>query len=680
MNNPTPDAIQRLNHLVAIVREHNDRYHRQDDPTISDHEYDSLFQELLELETRFPHLVDPHSPTRRVGARPLAEFANLTHKQPMLSLSNRFSPEDVTTFDRQVREGLEVTEIIDYYAEPKLDGLAINLTYINGILTSAATRGDGQVGEDVTLQIRTIPVLPLKLSGKDHPHTVEIRAETFIPLAAFAKMNAQLQKQGEKTLVNPRNAAAGAIRQLDPRITARRPLTLFCYGLGWVEGWSLPTTQEAIIQQLQQWGLPTCPESGVVQGVDGCLEFFSRLGERRHALPYEIDGVVYKVNRVDWQKTLGFRHRDPRWATAHKFPAVEVATLVDAIDIQVGRTGALTPVARLQPVQVGGVEVTNATLHNFEEMARKDIRPGDRVLIRRAGDVIPEVVRRLPEAIIENRPPPMVCPSQCPVCGSAVIKPDGETVARCSGGLSCFAQRRETIKHFASRRAMNIDGMGDKICTLLLQSGLVTTVADLYSLQHQREKLMGLERLGEKSVDNLLEAIDNSRKRSLEYFLFALGIRDVGERTAVSLARHFGTMAAIMASSQETLQEVPDVGPVVAHKVCEFFASPQNQEMIEHLLAVADTHWATAAQSTAIPHNRPLAGQTWVITGTLTAMTRDQAKSRLESLGAKVTATVSKKTTRLLAGENPGSKWQTAKNLGIIVVNEKEFMESFAHE
>ncbi|HIJ83907.1 MAG TPA: NAD-dependent DNA ligase LigA, partial [Magnetococcales bacterium] len=528
MNDPSPEELTRLHHLTRLVREHNDRYHRQDDPTITDHAYDRLFGELVELEARWPHLADPDSPTRRVGAKPLEQFASLPHGRPMLSLSNRFTPQDVTDFDRQVVEGLGIAEPVDYHADPKLDGLAINLTYVHGVLESAATRGDGLAGEDVTLQIRTIPVVPLKLLGDQHPHKMEIRGEAFIPLAPFAKMNAQLQRQGEKTFVNPRNAAAGTIRQLDPRITARRPLTLFCYGLGLVEGWILPPTHAQMIQQLAQWGLPVCPEGGVVWGVDGCMDYYSAMAARRHDLPYEIDGVVYKVNRITWQEQLGFRHRDPRWATAHKFPAMEVATVVVAIDVQVGRTGALTPVARLTPVQVGGVEVTNATLHNFEEMARKDVRPGDTVLIRRAGDVIPEVVRVLPQAAPStSRPPPIPCPSHCPTCGAPVVKPEHETVARCSGGLACPDQRREAIQHFASRRAMDIEGLGEKGCALLLQSGLVATVADLYQLKRYRDHMITLERLGEKSVDNLLAAIDRSRERHLERFLFALGIRDV---------------------------------------------------------------------------------------------------------------------------------------------------------
>ncbi|MBF0414344.1 MAG: NAD-dependent DNA ligase LigA [Magnetococcales bacterium] len=680
MTTPTPEEYERLQHLRRVVREHNDRYHRQDDPILSDQEFDHLFQELLRLEGAFPELQDPDSPIHRVGAKPLAEFAKRYHGKPMLSLSNRFSSGDVHDFDRQVREGLGLTTgQVDYLAEPKLDGLAINLTYKNGTLHTAATRGDGTVGEDVTLQIRTIPVVPLTLHGSDHPGIVEIRAEVFIPVAAFAKLNAQLHRQGEKTLVNPRNAAAGAIRQLDPKITARRPLTLFCYGLGLVEGGHLPPTQGEILTLFAQWGLPVCPERTIVSGPEGCLNYFNHLSSMRHDLPYEIDGVVYKVNRISWQEQLGFRHRDPRWATAHKFPAQEVSTRVIAIDIQVGRTGALTPVARLNPVHVGGVEVTNATLHNFEEMARKDVRPGDTVVIRRAGDVIPEVVRViLDDASPQLRQPLILCPSHCPSCGAEVVKPDQETVARCSGGLSCPEQRREAIKHFASRRAMDIDGLGEKLCELLLQSQLVTTVADLYDLHRHRPHLEKLERLGEKSVSNLLHAIDQSRGRTLERFLFALGIRDVGERTATSLARHFGNLETLMAADPDALQGVADVGPVVARHVYDFFSSQQHRTIVQQLLAVPDTQWTTMSMDANREGNhQPLANKTVVITGTLASMSRQEAKIRLERLGAKVSGSVAQKTHFLVAGDQPGSKLQKAKALGITILNEEELLRLF---
>lgn len=677
MTTPTPEEYDRLRHLRQVVQEHNDRYHRQDDPIVSDHEFDRLFQELLLLEKKFPELDDPHSPIHRVGAEPLAEFSRLPHGKPMLSLSNRFTREDVDDFDRQVREGLGLTkETVDYLAEPKLDGIAINIIYKSGLFHAAATRGDGSVGEDVTLQIRTIPTLPLTLNGSDHPNTLEIRAEAFIHLAAFAKMNNQLQRQGEKTLVNPRNAAAGAIRQLDPKITSRRPLTLFCYGLGLVEGGNLPATQGDILDLLAQWGLPVCPERKIVSGVEGCLAHFSYLSSIRHNLPYEIDGVVYKVNRISWQEQLGFRHRDPRWATAHKFPAQEVPTQVIAIDIQVGRTGALTPVARLTPVQVGGVEVTNATLHNFEEMARKDVRPGDTVVIRRAGDVIPEVVRViLDDASIHPRQSLILCPSHCPSCGAEVVKPDQETVARCSGGLSCPEQRREAIKHFASRRAMDIDGLGEKLCELLLKSQLITTVADLYTLHKRRDELETLERLGEKSVTNLLQAIDKSRGRDLERFLFALGIRDVGERTAATLARHFGNLETLMEADLEALQGVADVGPVVARHVHDFFSSPQQRTIVQQLLVVPDTQWTkTVVDSNPGGKQQPLANKTVVITGTLASMSRQEAKIRLEQLGAKVSGSVAKKTFFLIVGDEPGSKLQKAKELGVTILNEEELL------
>ncbi|MBF0110250.1 MAG: NAD-dependent DNA ligase LigA [Magnetococcales bacterium] len=682
MNEPSPEESLRLRHLRTTILEHNDRYHRQDDPIISDHEYDRLFQELLQLEGRFPHLDDPDSPTHRVGARPLEQFPSVSHGLPMRSLSNRFSPADVHDFHRQVLEGLGIDQSIEYHAEPKLDGVAINLTYVAGVLTTAATRGDGMVGEDVTLQMRTVPALPLKLSGNTHPQRIEIRGEVFIPLKLFAKMNARMQRQGEKIFVNPRNAAAGAIRQLDPRITARRPLTFFCHGLGKVEGWEVPATQEKVLRQLAAWGLPVCAESEVVQGSEGCLNYFARMASRRHELPYEIDGVVYKVNRLDWQERLGFRHRDPRWATAHKFPAEEVATVVTAIDIQVGRTGALTPVARLNPVQVGGVEVTNATLHNFDEMARKDVRPGDTVLIRRAGDVIPEVVRRVvPSSSPTPRHPGVSCPPACPVCGSAVVREVHETVVRCSGGLSCAAQRRESIKHFASRRAMDIEGLGDKMCALLLDTGLITTAADLYHLHRHRDRLTELERLGEKSVANLLAAIDRSRGRDLERFLFALGIRDVGERTAALLARHFGTLDGLMTAAPEDLQGVADVGPVVAQHVSSFFASPRQREMVDRLLDIPETHWSTIAPDAIRPSERqPLAGRTVVLTGTLESMSRQEARIRLETLGAKVSGSISRKTHFLIAGKDPGSKVQKAKELEVAILDETELLNLLAEK
>lgn len=676
MNTPTPEEHARFRYLASTLRDHNDRYHRLDSPTISDAEYDVLFRELVELETRFAEWVDPDSPTQRIGAKPLEQFASLHHGLPMLSLSNRFSPQEVSDFDRQVMEGLGISELVDYHAEPKIDGIAINLTYANGVLETAATRGDGHVGENVTLQIRTIPDLPLKLSGNQHPQRMEVRAEAFMPVAPFEKMNAKLKLMGEKTFANPRNAAAGAIRQLDPRITARRPLALFCHGLGMVTGGNIPHTQREIIEQLAHWGLPICPENKVVQGVSGCLAVFADLSSRRHELPYEIDGVVYKVNRVNWQERLGFRHRDPRWATAHKFPAIEVPTIVTAIDVQVGRTGALTPVARLQGVHVGGVEVTNATLHNFEELARKDVRPGDTVLVRRAGDVIPEIVRVVPTEPATNRPPPLTIPTHCPVCGADVIKPENETVARCSGFFTCPAQCREAIQHFASRRAMDIDGMGEKLGALLHQTGLVKTVADLYTLQHQRDHLIELERLGEKSVDNLLAAIDRSRGKHLEHFLFALGIRDVGERTATSLARHFGNLAALMAANFEDLKGIADVGPVVAARIHDFFAEPHHLEVIQQLLKVPNTHWTTAT-TTAIPADplHPLFGKTVVITGTLKSMGRQEAKVFLESLGAKVSGSLSKKTHFLIAGEEPGSKLQRAMELGVTILGEDDFQK-----
>jgi DNA ligase (NAD+) len=665
---PVPKNVARR---AAALREqinyHNYRYYVLDNPEIPDAEFDILFRELQALERDYPSLITSDSPTQRVGATPLAEFGEVKHVIPMLSLDNAFSEEEVRAFDRRVCEGLRV-DAVSYAAEPKLDGLAVSLLYEDGVLVRAATRGDGYTGEDITQNVRTIPSVPLRLMGKGHPRRLEARGEVYMSKKGFNALNKRQEAQGEKIFANPRNAAAGSIRQLDPRITARRPLEICCYGVGQVEDGRLPDRHSAILDQLQEWGLRVSAERALVRGVDGCLRYFTKMGAKRAALAYEIDGVVYKVDSLAQQQKLGFVARAPRWAVAHKFPAEEALTKVVGIDVQVGRTGALTPVARLEPVFVGGVTVSNATLHNEDEVHRKDVRVGDSVIIRRAGDVIPEVV----SVVIERRPSGtriFHLPKRCPVCGSEVVRVEGEAAARCSGGLYCPAQRREAIRHFASRRAMDIEGLGDKLVEQLVEQGLVRDVADLYELGV--EQVAGLERMGVKSAENLLNALNKSKTTTLARFLYALGIREVGEATAQALAHYFGELDAIAQADVEALQAVPDIGPVVAQQIAAFFHERHNREVIKKLQA-AGVHWPKVERSAA---SSPLAGKTFVLTGTLAAMTRDEAKQRLQSLGAKVTGSVSAKTDYVVAGEEPGSKLEKARALDVAVVDERQFLQ-----
>src|SRR5580658_2713951 len=571
---------------IATLREqlaaHDYRYHVLDDPTVSDSVYDGLMQELKALEAQHPDLITPDSPTQRVGGAPVAAFGVVEHAVPMLSLDNGFSEQDARDFDRRIHERLKTERDIHYSAEPKLDGLAVSLVYRRGALERAATRGDGVHGEDVTANVRTIRGVPLSLRGSP-PELVEVRGEIFMPLAGFKLMNEQAQERGEKVFVNPRNAAAGSLRQLDPRISAARPLDIFLYAVGLVEGGTVPDHHTGLLQAFRDWGLKTCPEARAVAGIAGCLAYYRDIGVRRDTLPYQIDGVVYKVDSRADQERLGFVSRAPRWALAHKFPAQEATTKLEAIDFQVGRTGALTPVARLQPVFVGGVTVSNATLHNMDEVHRKDVRAGDQVVIRRAGDVIPEVVRVVLDAAHRRRKPVQL-PDKCPVCGSPVEKGEGEAIARCTGGFTCRARRQEGIRHFASRRAMDIDGLGDKIIEQLVDADWVNSPADIYSLTQQQ--LAGLDRMGEKSAANLHAAIAKSRDTTLPRFLFALGIRDVGEATALALAQHFLTLEALAAATPQQIQEVPDVGPVVAGHVAVFFASKAHAAVIARLRAL----------------------------------------------------------------------------------------------
>ena len=655
-------ARERARALREQIAFHNYRYYVLDDPLIPDSEYDRLMAELQGLEAQHPELVTPDSPTQRVGAAPLAEFAEVRHRVPMLSLDNAFTEEDLASFDRRVRERLGVEGEVAYAAEPKLDGLAVSLRYEEGLFVQAATRGDGTLGEDVTQNVRTIPSVPLRLLGDDWPGVLEVRGEVYMSKRGFAALNERARARGEKTFANPRNAAAGSLRQLDPRATAGRPLAMYCYGVGEIAGGDLDPTHSGTMRRLAGWGLRVSPELATVRGSAGCLDYYRRIGVRRDGFDYDIDGVVFKVDELALQRQLGFVARAPRWAVAHKFPAQEELTVVEAIEFQVGRTGAVTPVARLRPVFVGGVTVSNATLHNLDEVQRKDVRVGDTVFVRRAGDVIPEVVRVLPE----RRPAGtrlVQLPAACPVCGSEVIKPEGEAVARCTGGLYCPAQRKEAVLHFASRRALDIEGLGEKLVDQLVDGGLLHDPADLYALG--RDRLAALERMGEKSADNLLAALERSRHTTLARFLFALGIREVGEATAQALARQFGSLEAVEAADEATLQETPDVGPIVASHVAAFFRQAHNREVIAKLRA-AGVAWE---ESPPAQGPKPLAGKTFVLTGAL-SRPRDAVKDQLEALGAKVSGSVSRKTDYVVAGEEPGSKLAKARELGVTVLDQ----------
>jgi len=653
---------KRIESLRKDINYHNYRYYVLDDPEITDAEFDRLMRELETLEGKYPELVTPDSPTQRVGAKPLKQFAEVRHEVPMLSLANAFSDGEVDDFDRRGRERLGVSQL-EYSVEPKLDGLAISLIYEDGILIRGATRGDGTTGEDVTLNVRTIDAIPLRLLGKDYPSVLEVRGEVIMTKAGFEALNEQQRKNNAKLFANPRNAAAGSLRQLDPRITATRPLSFFCYGTGKVSDDSLPQRHSEVMQQLKTWGLPVNPESRVVTGVKGCLDYYRHMQDKRDSLPYDIDGIVYKVDRLDQQLQLGFISRAPRWALAHKFPAQEEMTVLQDIDVQVGRTGALTPVARLEPVHVGGVTVSNATLHNQDEIDRLDVRIGDTVIVRRAGDVIPQIVgvvltRR------QGRPRRYHLPESCPVCGSPTVRLPSEAVTYCTGGLYCAAQRKQAIKHFASRRALDIEGLGDKLVDQLVDEQLVNDVSDLYHLNVKQ--LAGLERMAEKSATNLVKAIEKSRTTTLARFLYALGIHDVGETTAQTLAMHFGTLQAIMQADEATLMAVPDVGPVVAKSIIEFFKQKHNKQVISKLAKAIN--WPEVKVKPA--EQLPLHGKTFVLTGTLSQMTRDEAKAALQALGGKVSGSVSKKTDYVVVGENPGSKAEKAEALGVEMLDE----------
>ena len=668
MSKATPDIAQRVEELRSVIEDHNYHYYVLDDPRVPDAEYDRLFRELQELEAEYPELASDNSPTRRVGSSAETSFEEVVHRLPMLSLDNAFSEEELRDFDRRVRDRLGTSGYVEYVCEPKLDGLAVSLHYENGSLTTAATRGDGYSGEDITANIRTIPSVPLTLRGEKVPDLVEVRGEVYMPRKGFEELNRRLADRGEKTFVNPRNAAAGSLRQKKSTVTARRPLEMCAYSVAVTDESLLPDTQWDGLQRVRDWGFRINPEMRMASGVDECLEAYNELMQKRDSLPYEIDGIVFKVNRLDQQKALGFVSRAPRWAIAQKFPAQEELTVIEDVEFQVGRTGAITPVARLKPVFVGGVTVSNATLHNMDEIRRLDVRIGDTVFIRRAGDVIPQVVK----VVVDKRPAnarQVKLPATCPVCDSDVVQIEGEAVARCSGGLFCPAQRKEAIRHYASRKALDIEGLGDKWIDILVDEGMVKTVADLYHLT--KKDLTRLERMGEKSASNLVSAIDRSRHPVLWRFLYALGIREVGEATAKALASHFGTLEAIASADEDALQMVPDVGPIVAGHIRSFFEQSHNRETLD-ALRDAGVEWQ---EEEVTRGERPLEGQTWVLTGTLSDMTRDEAKEKLESLGAKVAGSVSRKTACVVAGEAAGSKLDKAEQLEVPVLDEEGLRE-----
>jgi DNA ligase (NAD+) len=657
--------------LSTTLRHHEYLYHVMDAPEVPDAEYDRLMNQLRELERAHPDLITPDSPTQRVGAAPLTAFEQVRHEVPMLSLDNTFDEAGFRAFNKRVQDRLKSSDELTYCCELKLDGLAVSLLYENGLLVRAATRGDGTTGENITANVRTVRAIPLRLRGDNIPARLEVRGEVFMTESGFEKLNEEARRTGGKVFANPRNAAAGSLRQLDPRITARRPLTFFCYGFGLLEGGEIPASHWERLQQFKAWGLPVSERIKRVHTADEALAFYHHIEQERPKLGFDIDGVVIKVDSQALQERLGFVARAPRWAIAFKFPAQEQLTVVRDVEFQVGRTGAITPVARLEPVQVAGVMVSNATLHNADEIARLGLRIGDRVAIRRAGDVIPQVV-----SVVESDRPAdareIVFPQHCPVCGSDVERVEGEAVTRCTGGLICGAQRKEALKHFVSRRAMDVDGMGDKIIDQLVEKEYVKTPADLFRLT--AGKLTGLDRMGPKSAQNVVAALEKAKLTTLPRFLYALGIREVGEATAANLARHFGELERVMNADLDALIAVPDVGKVVAAHVRNFMEEESNREVIRELTEEIGIHWPAVAVIKAEEIDSPFAGKTVVLTGSLSQMNRDDAKARLAALGAKVSGSVSKKTDLLIAGEAAGSKLAKAQELGIPVIDEAELI------
>ncbi len=663
-------AKQKIDALITEINDHNYRYYVLDEPTVSDDDYDQALRQLQTLETQFPDLIRADSPTQRVGSVPSSAFTEVKHGVPLLSLNNAFEQTEFHAFIKRIHDRLNNSDAIELACEPKLDGLAVNLIYENGMLQQGATRGDGYIGEDITQNLKTIKAIPLHLRGKIFPKRLEVRGEVYMPIQSFEKINQLARINGTKSFANPRNAAAGSLRQLDSKITAERHLEIYCYALGAGADELQLKTQLELLATLKELGFPVNPEIQLAKNVTQCFAYYDQLLQKRHNLNYEIDGIVYKVNRLDWQARLGYVARAPRFAIAYKFPAEEKTTTVIGIDFQVGRTGVLTPVARLEPVMVAGVTVSNATLHNMDEILRKDVRIGDTVIVRRAGDVIPEVVA-VDHSKRHAESKKIHLPKHCPVCGSLVEKPEGEAYARCSGGLYCTAQIKEGIKHFVSRKAMNIDGLGDKLVAQLVDEKLIHNVADLYDLK--QDQLIALERMAEKSASNIIDAINHSKQSTLAKFLYALGIREVGETTANNLANHFESIEKIMQANHAALVAINDIGPVVAEHIEGFFKEKHNRDVIKQLLAAGITLKAPQKNS-----NNKLQGKIFVLTGTLENLTREQATEILQKLGAKVTNSVSKKTDYLIAGNDAGSKLAKAKDLGISILSEQEFQQLIA--
>lgn len=660
---------QQIDTLRQDLRRYEYEYHVLDNPTIPDAEYDRLFHQLKALEAEHPELITADSPTQRVGAKPLSGFAQIRHEIPMLSLDNAFSDEEFYAFVKRIEDRLiRLPEPLTFCCEPKLDGLAVSILYVNGVLTQAATRGDGTTGEDITANIRTIRNIPLQLLMDNPPARLEVRGEVFMPHAGFVRLNQHALEKGEKTFANPRNAAAGSLRQLDPKITSKRPLVLNAYGIGIAEGVDLPNTHYDRLQWLKSIGIPVNPEIRLCNGTDEVLDFYRDIQNKRSSLGYDIDGTVLKINDIALQEKLGFISKAPRWAIAYKFPAQEELTRLNDVEFQVGRTGAITPVAKLEPVFVAGVTVSNATLHNGDEIERLDIAIGDTVVIRRAGDVIPQII-----GVLHDRRPadarPIIFPKTCPVCDSAIVRIEGEAVARCTGGLFCAAQRKEALKHFVSRKAMDIDGVGGKLIEQLVDRELIHTPADLFKLD--LTTLTRLERMGAKSAENALASLEKAKNTTLARFIFALGIREVGEATALNLANHFKTLEALQNADLEALQQVPDVGEVVANRILAFWHEPHNVAVVNDLIAQG-VHWETV-ETKEVTENR-FKGKTVVLTGTLTQMGRNEAKALLQDMGAKVSGSVSAKTDFVIAGDAAGSKLTKAQELGVTVLTEEEFL------
>jgi DNA ligase (NAD+) len=661
-------VIEEHSRLVEVINGYNYQYYVLDNPSVTDSEYDRLIKRIISIETNYPECITQESPTQRVGGEPLSSFTQIKHSVPMLSLDNAFTDTELIDFDRRVKERLNSLSDIEFVCEPKLDGTAVSILYRQGHLAYAATRGDGSTGEDITANVRTIRSVPIKLRGSHIPDVLEVRGEIFMPRNGFEDFNKKASLNGDKTFVNPRNAAAGSLRQLDPKITASRPLDICAYSVGQLEGKAKPTSHKSMLESLSLWGFKINPFVEVVEGIASCIDYYEKMANKRDNLPYDIDGIVFKVNDLSLQQRLGFVAKAPRWAIARKFPAQEEMTRLIGVEFQVGRTGAITPVARLEPVFVGGVTVSNSSLHNGDEIKRLGVRIGDTVIIRRAGDVIPQISK----VVFERRPPEarkIIFPERCPVCLSAVQKSDGEAVARCSGGLFCGAQIKEAIKHFASRKAMDIGGLGDKLVDLLVEKSIIFSVADLYDIS--LEKLIVLERMGEKSARNLIGAIERSKNTTLAKFLYALGIREVGEATANTLAINFGSIEKISQASSDDLEDIDDIGPIVAGHIVNFFKNPDNVSIISALYE-AGVSWKDVDLENI--KESPLADQTWVLTGGLESMSRAEAKDILQSLGAKVGSSVSAKTSQVVAGSGAGSKLKKAESFGISVMSEDQFM------